>query len=174
MHRRLVIRIWLAALLAAWAWGVAQPSDAVELLVEHDMAVTFEQGSEHELWIRIWLVDPLETVDVAVLFLNVVEHDEARRYPQAMHRVFESATELGDVEGRQEAVERFLVPIDGDTLRAGVEARVRVRLRDRAPLGTYSMVFQVYEGDETNPHRVRIDDRLDMWPHAFEVVPASP
>ena len=147
--------------------AAAQQRDA-ELFVQHNLAEAYAQGAEHVLWIRIELIDPRETVDQGVLFLNVVENDEDGRFPQAMHLVFASADELHEGESR---VDRFLTPLDGETLRAGVEARVRVRLRSRAPVGSYAIVFQLFEGDETNPHRVQVENRVAMWSHSFEVVP---
>lgn len=165
--RRLLVCFSFFVLIAA-VTAFAQTRDGVELRVEHNLAKAYAPGSEHDLWVRIELVDPQETVDVGVLFLNVVENDEAGRFPQAMHLVFASATELHD--GEAEA-DRFVTPLDGEALRAGVEARVRVRLRARAPAGSYSIVFQLFEGEETDPHRVQIENRVAMWSHRFEVVP---
>ena len=138
------------------------------LRVEHNLVESYARGSVHELWVRIELVDPQETVDVGVLFLNVVENDEEGKHPQAMHLVFASADEI--LEGESQ-VDRLSHPVDGEALRAGVEARVRVQLRSRAQLGNYSIVFQLFEGEETNPHRVQIENRVAMWAHRFDVVP---
>ena len=167
-HRVLVRVAFVVFILAGVATTVAQAQDGPQLRVQHNLAESYARGSTHELWVRIELVDPPETVDVGVLFLNVVENDDAGRHPQAMHLVFASADELHEGDGQ---VDRFLHPLDGETLRAGVEARVRVQLRSRAPLGSYSIVFQLFEGEETNPHRVRVENRVAMWSHRFEVVP---
>lgn len=165
---RVLVCLALCGLLVATVTAAAQSRDGVALRVEHNFSPTYAQGSEHELWARIRLIDERTMVERGVLFLNVVENDEAGRSPQAMHVVFASATE---VPNGQEGLQKFLVPLDGAELRAGVEARVRVALRERAPLGSYSIVFQLFEGDETNPHKVRVENRAAMWSHRFEVVP---
>ena len=139
----------------------AQASDEVRLEVSSNIQDRYRAGTEHELNVRLALVDPAETVVQGVLFLNVVENDESGSFPQAMHKVFASAETDEDV---------FRVPLEAARLRSGVEAMVRVRLRDQAPAGTYSIVIQLFEGNVTDPHAVRIDDRVAMTAWTFQVV----
>lgn len=155
----------LVACSTAFAWS--QDREGIGLIVESNAPETYAQGSEHELWVRVRLVDPMETVDEGVLFLNVVENDEAGRHPQAMHLVFASAREPDGADSPP----IFLVPLSGEVLRVGVETTIVVRLRARAPLGSYSMVIQLFEGTETHPHRVVVENRVAMRSLQFDVVP---
>lgn len=158
---------FVRSLLCAFAFvlglALAQDGDSpeVRLAVTSNIADTYQAGSEHELNAQIRLVDPAETVERGVLFLNVIEVTDDGTYPQAMHIVFASAETDADAFG---------VPLDGDALRAGIEASVRVRLRDRAPEGRYAIVFQVFEGEETNPHQVRPENRAAIASFEFDVV----
>lgn len=147
------------ALLAIFAASVAtaQPAD-LELAVESNIQEAYLAGEAYEIDFSIRLVDPDALVERAVLFLNVVENDPARNYPQAAHLIFESA---------EETVEIFRIPFDGETLREGLETSIRIRFRLNVPEGAYSIVFQAFEGEQTNPNQVRIEDRVAIRSFPF-------
>ena len=52
------------------------------------MSEVYKQGDSATIDISAHLIDPENTVTEAVLFLNVVEVDEAKKYPQAGHLNF--------------------------------------------------------------------------------------
>lgn len=161
----LVVALGAGAMVGAQS-GDAPPeeepaADAPRLQIESNIPPTFQAGTEHELHVRIQLHDPTGSVETAVLFLNVVEIDEEGTFPQAMHKVFASA----DVN---ESV--FRTPLTGERLREGVEASVRVRLRAQAPPGEYAIVIQLFGGDQTDPHDVRVEDRVAMKSFEFTVL----
>lgn len=150
------------ALVLAAGLGVAQDEAPFRLQVASNLTDRYVQGSEHDLTVRVALVDPSAAVAQGVLFLNVVEVKDDGTSPQAMHRVFASAQTSQTV---------FRTPLDGATLRGGVEATVHVRFRDRAPPGVYAMVIQLFEGSQTDPHAVQVENRIAMHSLEFDVVP---
>lgn len=156
---------WLVLFGILFAAVAPAQDDAVPRLdVTSNVADRYVQGTEYDLSVRLSLVDPNGRVEQGVLFLNVVEVNEEGTHPQAMHRVFASA-ETSDTA--------FRMPLDGATLRQGIEATVHVRLRDDAPPGTYAMVIQLFEGAQTDPHAVQVEKRLAMHSFQFEVVPEA-
>lgn len=151
-------------LLAVSLWcalAVASQPAPIQLIVESDIGSAYRAGTEHTLNFTFLLEDPAATVDRGVLFLNVVEIDAARNYPQAAHKIFEHA----DDEPRI-----FRVPFDGTVLREGLRTTVQVRLRSDAPKGDYALVFQAFRGEQTNPNRVRVADRVAMKAFNFTVL----
>jgi hypothetical protein len=140
-----LVCVGLFGLMAmTWAQQEAQPQEPA-FAIETNIQDTYEAGGEYEIELFIRLVDPNASVERGVLFLNVVENNAAKNYPHAAHRIFERATET---------VEIFRIPFDGDTLRAGLETTVQVRIRPNAGVGSYSIVFQLFEGEQTDPNRV--------------------
>lgn len=146
------------------AWlpvALAQPYDAVRLQIASNIGESYRAGSEADIDLRIGVHDPVGVLDRGVLFLNVVELRDDGSTPQAMHLVFESAAVTDDI---------FQVVWDGEALRSGMETRVRVRLRSNAPAGDYAIVVQAFRGEETGPHRVRVENRVAMQSFPFRVV----
>ena len=121
----------------------------------------YRQGEEGSIDFVITLNDPGETVSEGVLFLNIVERDAARNWPQAAHLIFASASEAESV---------FKVPYSGQALRVGVGTRLNFKLRDRAKTSDYALVIQIFQGAETNPNRVRVADRIALQSFDFSVV----
>lgn len=140
----------LVLMLLPLAW--AQRLEAVA-----NLAPYYRPGDEIEVTLSLRLVTP-EVVTLAVAFLNVVERDAARRFPQAAHKLFYSAES-------QEPL--FQIAKPGEVWQRGVETVVRARLRADAPPGEYALVIQLFRGSNTNPHRVRVEDRVGL--QAFNV-----
>ncbi len=126
-----------------------------------NLALYYRPGDEIEIALAFRLVGE-EAVPVAVAFLNVVERDSARGYPQAAHRLFRSAESQNRV---------FQVAKSGEVWQLGVETILRARLRDDAPPGEYALVVQLFRGSNTNPHRVRSEDRLGIQAFNVTIVP---
>ncbi len=130
------------------------------LLVTTNVQATYHQGETADIDFVITLNDAAETVDEGVLFLNVVERDVARGWPQAAHLIFATAQEKERV---------FRVPFSGQVLRGGLSTSLSFRLRDRAEPGDYALVVQLFRGAETNPNRVRVADRIALRGFDFSV-----
>lgn len=118
-------------------------------------------GTEHDLWVSLVLEDPRETVAEGVLFLNVVENNPERDYPQAAHRLFSNASGTPQIFGKV---------FSGAALRGGRETTVSVVFRGDAPPGDYAIVFQAFAGRETDPNRVDVAKRVGLAAVPFTVV----
>ena len=153
-------RYGLTLALTFFVLGQAQ-SPRVTLNVTANVQATYRQGETADIDFVITLSDAAETVDEGVLFLNVVERDAARGWPQAAHLVFATAQEKESV---------FRVPYSGRALREGVSMGLSFKLREQAKPGDYALVIQLYRGRETNPNRVRVADRIALRGFDFSVV----
>ena len=138
--------------------GLAQVAPSMQ--VSADMAPVYVQGRAGSVTLSMRLKDPDSTVSDGVLFLNVVERDEARGWPQVAHRIFALARETPKV---------FRLPYTGKELRRGVETRLEFQLRSRAKPADYALVVQLYEGTSTNPNRVEPENRLGMTGFNFTI-----
>ncbi|MEX2542434.1 MAG: hypothetical protein WD314_11525 [Trueperaceae bacterium] len=107
------------------------------------------------------LDDPGLRFDRGVLFLNIVENSRERNYPQAAHRVFSGASEEPAI---------FRRVFDASELSEGLETVLRFQTRGRAPPGEYVLVVQLFGGDQTDPHRVRAEDKLGHASFPFRIV----
>lgn len=152
---RLLLACSLLALLVAPARAL-EPGAAGE--VRADLAASYRQGEAGAVHISVRYQAP-EAFE-GVLFLNVVERDPARTYPQAAHRIFADAAESPKV---------FRVVQDAPALAEGLSTTLRFRLRANAPPGPYALVVQLYRGRQTNPNRVRVEDRVLLQGFNFEV-----
>jgi len=150
--------LYLVSVLALISFPLAW---AQRLEATTDLAPYYRPGDEIEITLIFCLVSE-EVVPIAVAFLNVVERDTARGYPQAAHRLFRSAESQNQV---------FQVAKPGEVWQRGVETAVRVRLRPDAPPGDYALVIQLFRGSNTDPHRVRVEDRLGIQAFNFSIMP---
>lgn len=130
---------------------------AQQLEVRADLAAHYYPGDEIVIPLTIRFVGG-EPSAMAVAFLNIVERDAARGYPQAAHRL---------LAGAETERQIFRVPLPGDVWQAGLNTVLRARLRADAPPGEYALVVQLFRGTNTDPHRVRVGDRLGL--KAFNV-----
>lgn len=145
-------------LLALLSSGLAQVAPSVQ--VSADVAPVYVQGRTGNVTLSVRLEDPGNTISDGVLFLNVVERDEARGWPQVAHRIFALAKETPTV---------FRQPYTGEALRRGVKTRLEFQLRSRAKPADYALVVQLYEGTGTNPNRVKPENRLGMTGFNFTI-----
>ena len=93
---------------------------APTLLVTADLQPSYQQGQADNLELTIVLNDPDEIVGEGVLFLNSVERDAAKKFPQAAHKIFATAAESPSI---------FRIPYQGAALRAGFTTTLTFRLR---------------------------------------------
>lgn len=139
--------------------GQAQSPQAV-LNITANVQAVYRQGETGSIDFVITLNDDAATVGEGVLFLNIVERDAARNWPQAAHLIFATAREEKSV---------FRIVYSGEKLRDGLATSLSFKLRDRAKPGDYALVIQLYRGAETNPNRVRVADRVAMQGFDFSV-----
>ena len=163
-----MLRVRSRAVLAACALGalaLLAPARADAPLpgfgVEAELQPVYRPGEAGVVIIRLRYDAASAALADGVIFLNVVERDAARKWPQAAHRIFAAASEDPPV---------FRRVYDGAALQSGLNTTLRFRLRERAPLGDYALVVQLYRGDETNPNAVRPEDRVLMRGFDFAIV----
>jgi hypothetical protein len=77
-----------------------------------------------------------------------------------MHRLFSSGSESNAI---------FQTPLSGDTLRAGLSTSYSFTFRNNAPPANYALVVQLFRGRNTNPNRVRVEDRIALRAVNFRV-----
>lgn len=153
---------WLITLVLAIALAGTMPlAWAQRLEGTANLAPYYRPGDEIEVTLTFRLVGE-EVVPMAVAFLNVVERDTARGYPQMAHRLFGSAESQNQV---------FQVAKPGEVWQRGVETVLRARLRANAPPGEYAIVIQLFRGSETNPHRVLSENRLGIQAFNVTIIP---
>ena len=151
----MIVFLWLVA-------GLVAAQDTPGFVIQSNVPDVLTPGEAGSIEVFVKANDPEHHLSEAVVFLNVVEHDEAKRYPQASYRLFSSAEE------ETETLQRVL---SGDALREGVSIRLNYQLRDNVKPATYSVVIQVFNGNNVNPNRVSIKQRLAMKPFVFVIEP---
>lgn len=139
-------------------FGVAQETPGLTL--HTTLQSSYRPGESDTVEITVTLNDPELQVDGGVLFLNIVEVDPDRNWPQAMHRLFSSGSESNTI---------FQTPLDGDALRAGLSTSYSFTFRHNAPQANYALVVQLFRGRNTNPNRVRVEDRIALRAVNFRV-----
>lgn len=138
--------------------GVAQVTTGLK--VDVDLASTYRQGQQTNVTFAISLDDEELDLGQGVLFLNVVERDPAGKNPQAAHKIFATAKETPSV---------FRNVYTAAELREGLKTTLAFELRDSAKAGDYTLVVQLYKGDETNPNRVKYENRLALKGFNFSI-----
>lgn len=146
---------WFIALSVAMV-ASAQPS----LRLETTLRPSYAPGESDSVEITVVLEDPELAVEGGVLFLNIVENNAERNWPQAMHRLFAAGSESNGI------FQRYFT---GDELRAGLQTTLSFTLRQDAPQLRYALVVQLFRGRNTNPHRVRERDRIALRAVGFRI-----
>lgn len=147
----------LAALLAVLLLGVGA---AQSLLFSGDLEPTYPPGAVASAAFEVQLLDRELVTDGAVLFLNVVEPIGGGDVRQVGHLLFASASESPGT---------FHRVLSADELAAGIRTVLDFELRRDARPGDYVVVLQLFHGRNTNPHRVRVEDRLAMKAFPFTI-----
>ena len=148
-------RLFLLSLFFSFVLVQGQTLEVITTLEQ-----SYRQGQEGAITFII-SAETLDTAFEGVLFLNVVELDEARNWPQAAHKIFAAAKEAPTV---------FRVVRSGAELKGGLETELQFRLRERAKPGDYALVIQLYQGSVTDPNRVRGTDRIAMRGFNFRIL----
>jgi hypothetical protein len=146
-------------LLLATHFGLAQA-----LRVTGEVPREFSAGDSGEIHLSFLLDDPTGQIERGVLFLNIVVNSAERGWPQAGHLVFSGASERPAL---------FRRTLEATELQAGVETVLEFTTRGRAPPGDYVLVLQLFEGNQTDPHRVRVEDRIGQVGFPFRIVEAA-
>ena len=157
--RDLCLFLLLCCLLTAQA---ANASGHAAVDFQANPSEAYAPGETDSITVSLRLIDEGAAVDHAVAFLNVVAIDEAGRYPQRAHVLFAAAEESPTI---------FRVVKSGSELEAGLRTTVSFTFREDAAPGVYAFVLQVFEGRNTNPNRVRLQDRLGIQSYRFELHP---
>ncbi|NOK79058.1 MAG: hypothetical protein GFH24_608434n15 [Chloroflexi bacterium AL-N5] len=128
--------------------------------IASNLAASYEPGASGTVSISVQLLNPDLDFSQAVVFLNIVEIDERRTYPQVMHQLFSAADAAPDI---------FKTVYSKEQLLNGVSTNLVFFLRDNAKPGSYSMAIQVFSGNNTDPNRVRVQDRLGIQNFGFSI-----
>lgn len=123
----------------------------------------YKQGETTKIAISVKLVDETLDFENAVIFLNVVEIDKAQKYPQAAHKIFAAAKADDDID-------IFKKVYSKEDLMAGLVTSINFTFKDKAALLKYALVIQVFEGRNTNPHRLRGKRRIGFKAHNFVIL----
>lgn len=158
------MRLWLTLCLFGCALLTASSAraDGLESVsaIHAELNASYRPGEAGEVAISFAFAAP--ELERGVLFLNVVERDAARTYPQAAHLIFASASETPGIFRRVYSAEQ---------LAAGLATTLSFRLRDNAKPGDYALVLQLYQGSVSHPNRVRPEDRLVLKSFNFSIEP---
>ena len=149
-------RLLFAWLLLSYCAALAQT-----LEVEAALPPSYPQGGAGAVTFGFRLDDPEAVVAEAVLYLNVIRLHDGGGYSQAAHRIFASAQAEPDI---------FQQVLSGEALRAGIRTTVGFQLQRRARPGRYALVLQLFSGRNTDPHRVRVEDRIGFKLFRFRLV----
>ncbi len=126
------------------------------------MNEVYKQGDTATVDISARLIDPENTITEAVLFLNVVEVDEAKKFPQAGHLIFADASSPNDITKKV-----FL----GEQLKEGLSTTVTFLIKEDAKPANYSLALQLFNGNSTDPNKVKFEDRIDIKSFRFTIEP---
>jgi hypothetical protein len=144
-------------LLALLSWGSAQ--DAPKFSVTSSLQSSYVQGAADAVSIFVKLNEATNALEQGVIFLNVVEATPS--YPQAAHKIFASASEEPKI---------FQVVYSADSLLQGLGTTLSFQLKADAKPATYSLVIQVFNDGNTDPHRVKAENRVAIKSFSFEIV----
>ncbi len=123
----------------------------------------YNQGDSTKVGISVKLVDSDMDFENAVIFLNVVEIDAAQKYPQAAHKIFASASADNEYD-------IFKKVFTKEDLLAGLATNINFVFKDDADPLKYALVIQIFEGKNTNPHRLRGKHRIAFKAHSFTIL----
>jgi len=151
-------RLLIAVMLFFFAIGYANAQNFDIRILNADSS--YKQGDSASVFVFVKLLNPELEFDKAVVFLNVVEIDKARKYPQAAHKIFASASIDHNI---------FKTVYSKKQLESGVAANINYSFKNGAKPAKYAIVIQVFEGTNTDPHRLRGKHRLAMKAHNFEL-----
>lgn len=120
-----------------------------------------ERGEESQHKIFVKIDDPDKSISEAVLFLNVLY-----MLPDG-NGLYEPA--LGYFSNPSITNSIFSTVLTGAQLRKGLATRLNYTIRPEAPVGLYTINIQMFNGSETNPRAVKIENRIGIQNILFEV-----
>ncbi len=148
----------LAALAALWLGAVVSAQAPVNINV--DIPSEIAPGSEARVRFALQLLDEAAAGTEGVWFLNVVEPLGGGEVRQVSHLLFAAAREENSV---------FRRPLSAAELVEGLDTFIEFRLKPAAPPGDYLLALQLFSGRETNPGRVKTENRMAMEFFPFRV-----
>jgi hypothetical protein len=154
MHKIYLLLLFLFTL------GFAQEQTPPYVEFSVTMGKVYKQGDVATIDITAKLIDPEGLIQQAVLFLNVVEIDAAKRFPQAAHLIFADATTTNDI---------FKIVKNGQELQAGMTTSLSFTLKGNAKPAQYSLALQLFNGDNTDPNTVKVDNRIGLRNFRFTI-----
>ena len=145
--------------LLIFSIAVAQSFD-----IQFDNALSeYRQGETTKMGISVKLIDESLDFENAVIFLNVVEIDAAKKYPQAAYKVFAAAKAENDID-------IFKKVYTKEELLAGLASTISFTFKNNAAPLKYALVIQIFEGKNTNPHRLAGKHRIGFKAHSFNIL----
>lgn len=137
---------------------IVEPITTIAITPEES---SVSRGERFSHSISINLDDPSGSVTEAVMFLNVLRviSDEDGLYEPVLP-YFSEANTTNNI---------FNTPISGDLLREGVLTELSYIITEEAPIGTYNINIQMFEGNETNPAKVTVEQRIGITNTRFTV-----
>ena len=156
MKKRLLI---LILSLLAFSFASAQSFD----IQISNALPEYHQGETTKVSISVKLTDADLDFENAVIFLNVVEIDAAQKYPQAAHKIFAAAKADDDID-------IFKKVYSKEELLTGLATSIDFTFKDDAAPLKYALVIQVFEGKNTNPHRLANKHRIGFKAHKFDIL----
>ena len=126
---------------------------------------TYQPGQHGQVEITLTLDEESRTLRHAVAFLNIVKIDEEN--PDEVRQV---AHELFTRSGTRESPRLFRSPWRGfQLIGEGRSTTLTFDLRDDAQPGQYYLALQVFKGNNVDPHRVKLSDRIGIEVHPFTI-----
>ena len=157
------MRRLLTAVAALWLAAAAMAQSPVSISVSN-LPAELARGSSARVGFELRLLDEAVVGTQGVWFLNIVEPLGGGDVRQVAHLLFASAREETTV---------FRRAFSTAELAGGLDTAIEFRLRPGAPVGSYLLALQLFDGPNTNPGRVKAADRMAMEFFPFRVVAAD-
>jgi hypothetical protein len=123
--------------------------------------MTFEPAALGKTSFHLRLLDPDKVVEHSVIFVTVNRQLGGGQYePHVGLHIFKSISVEPDV---------FRKVLLGSDLRAGISVSFDFRLRSDAQAGRYTINFQLFNGPDTNPNTVQIQNRIGTANFVFGI-----
>ncbi len=155
----MTLRVLLICLLLACGAAVAQT-----VHIAADVPAEMTQGGSVRATFELQLIDGPDSLEQGVWFLNVVEPLGGGEVRQMTHLLFSAAREDRPV---------FRQVFSREELEAGLSTTLDFELRRGAQPGDYLIALQLFNGRNTNPGRVRAENRVAMEFVGFTIIPAG-
>ena len=132
----------------------------VSVSISTSLESAYQPGDSDSSEISVKIDDPDKALQNAVIFLAVTE-----RLGGGSYRIAPEILADGSVEPNI-----FQTVYSGKQLRKGLSSKLSFKLSDTATPSGYALVIQVFNGTETNPNLVKIENRIGSRTFRFDIV----